>query len=102
MRLPSAAISATVASLVISRGPDNIAVAILMPRTRSWSDAKTAFPGGIIAIALLLYAPEAPAWSAELGVDLSAETAANGPPASRLLRRSSLHVLRPVRRGCLC
>ena len=27
----------------------------------------TAFPGGIIAIALLLYAPEALAWSGELG-----------------------------------
>jgi len=52
--------------LVISRGPDNIALAILMPRTRSCSDAGTAFPAGIIAIALLLYAPEAPVWSGEL------------------------------------
>src|SRR6476620_9273892 len=54
MSLPSVPISATVASLVISRGPDDIALAILMPRTRSCSDAGTACPGGIIAIALLL------------------------------------------------
>ena len=40
-----------------------------MPRTRSCvPDAGSACPGGIIAIALLLYAPEAPAWSGELGV----------------------------------
>ena len=61
-----------------------------MPRTRSCSDAGTAFPGGIIAIALLLYAPEAPAWSGELGVELSAEAAASVLPASSILRRLSL------------
>jgi hypothetical protein len=75
--LPSAPISATVAYLVISRGPDNIALAILAARTRSCSDAGASLLGGCIVIALLLYAPEAPTWSDELGVEVNAEAAAS-------------------------
>src|SRR6202030_4041179 len=89
MRLPSTPISATVASLVISRGPDNIALAILAARTRSCCEAGTSLLGGCIVIALLLYAPEAPACWAELSEELSAEAAANVLPASRILRRLS-------------
>src|SRR5271169_5720551 len=89
MRLPSTPISATVASLVISRGPDNIALAILAARTRSCCEVGTSLLGGCIVIALLLYAPEAPACWAELSEELSAEAAANVLPASRILRRLS-------------
>ena len=63
------------------------------PRTRCCSDAGTAFPGGIIAIALLLYAPEAPAWSAELGVELSAEAATSVLPASSITTEDPLFFL---------
>src|SRR5579863_8695637 len=72
-RLPSAPISATVASLVMLCGPDSIALAILAARTRSCRDVETSLPGGCIVIALLLCAPEAPASSAAAGVELSAE-----------------------------
>ena len=76
--------TATVASLVISRGPDNIALAILAASTRSCFDTGTSFPGGCMVIALLLYAPEAPASPAELEEDDSADAAASVLPATSI------------------
>jgi hypothetical protein len=54
MRLWSGPISATVASLVMLRGPDDIALAILAARTCSCFSDGTVVPSGIIVIALLL------------------------------------------------